>query len=334
MFAAIAIVVVGLGAYGVLTALGTERPVGFETARVSGKDGKPFAVGVWYPTEANPRPTTFLGGVLMDVAPGAAVAGRDLPLVVISHGNGGGPGSHVDLALSLADAGYVVAAPMHTGDNYADQSAAGSVELFSGRNRELRATIDHMLMRWKGRDRLDPQRIGAYGFSAGGFTVLTAVGAKPDLRSVAIQCRQSPEFICAVLGDAKSPLLSIDAAGVGDDFVPDPRIKAAVVAAPGLGFTLVADGLTDVQVPVQLWSGEKDDKVPYASNAGLVREGLGSKVEFHPVPGAGHTSFLRPCGLLAPPALCADPGQFDRKAFHEEMNASILAFFERNMRTP
>ena len=331
---AIAALVLGLGVYAVLTALGTERPVGFEIARVAVKDGKPFAVGVWYPTQANPRPTTFLGGVLMDVAPDAAVAGRDLPLVVISHGNGGGPGSHADLALALANAGYVVAAPMHTGDNYADQSAAGSANLFSGRNRELRATIDHLLGDWQGHDRIDPQRIGAYGFSAGGFTVLTAVGARPDLRAVAKHCSQSPEFICDVLRHAQSPLVNIDAASVGDDFVADPRIRAAVVAAPGLGFLMGVDGLADVRVPVQLWSGEKDDKVPYASNAKLVREGLGAKVEFHSVPGAGHTSFLRPCGLLAPPALCADEGRFDREAFHAEMNASILAFLERSMKTP
>ncbi|MCK7495223.1 MAG: hypothetical protein MZW92_32090 [Comamonadaceae bacterium] len=69
----------------------------------------------------------------MEVARNAPVAGGGLPLVVVSHGNGGGPQSHADLALALASAGYVVAAPMHTGDNFFDQSAAGQVvaQLFS-----------------------------------------------------------------------------------------------------------------------------------------------------------------------------------------------------------
>jgi hypothetical protein len=124
-------------------------------------------VGVWYPTTARPRPTTLLGPLLMSVAPDGPVSGRNLPLVVISHGNGGGPGSHADLALALADSGYVVAAPMHPGDNYADQGAAGSVSLFSGRNRQLRATVDYMLGTWVGRDHIDPKRIGAFGLSAG-----------------------------------------------------------------------------------------------------------------------------------------------------------------------
>jgi len=85
-----------------------------------------------------------------------------------------------------------------------------------------------------------------------------------------------------------------------------------------------------VRVPVQLWSGDQDDKVPYATNARPVREALGARVEFHQVAGAGHFSFLTPCGVLRPPGLCADPGRFDRKAFHAHMNSSVVAFFEKN----
>jgi hypothetical protein len=35
-------------------------------------------------------------------------------------------------------------------------------------------------------------------------------------------------------------------------------------------------------------------------NTELVRETLGSRVEFHSVAGAVHFSFLTPCGLLGP----------------------------------
>jgi predicted dienelactone hydrolase len=267
----------------------------------------------------------------MDVAPDGPISGRDLPLVVISHGNGGGPGSHADLALALANAGFIVAAPMHTGDNYADQSAAGSASLYSGRNRQLHATIDYMLGTWQGHDRIDPERVGAFGLSAGGFTVLTAVGALPDFRLVARHCAESPEFVCDVLRHAKSPLLNADTPDMGGAFLSDARIKAAVVAAPGLGFSFGPNALANVHVPIQLWSADEDSNVPYATNTRLVREALGSRVEFHSVPGAGHLSFLAPCGVLKPPGICSDPGQFDRKAFHTTMNASVVAFFAENM---
>jgi predicted dienelactone hydrolase len=127
-------------------------------------------------------------------------------------------------------------------------------------------------------------------------------------------------------------LLRADAPSTGNAFVVDTRIKAAVVAAPGLGFTLGANSLSDVRVPIQLWSGEQDDKVPYATNAKPVREALGEQVEFHSVPGAGHLSFLAPCGVLKPPGTCSDPAGFDRKTFHTEMNAKALAFFDKHLK--
>ncbi|HSL31368.1 MAG TPA: dienelactone hydrolase family protein [Anaerolineales bacterium] len=322
----------GIAGYAVLTALRTERPVGFQIIQTTDADGRPLAAGVWYPTQSRPRPTTLLGLVLMDVARDAPVSGRDLPLVVISHGNGGGPASHADLALALANAGYIAVAPMHAGDNYADQSAFGSLAWLTGRTQEVHATLDYMLNDWQGHDHIDPQRIGAFGFSAGGFTVLTAAGAQPDLSIVAKHCAESPEFVCDLLRSVNSPILNLDTPTMGDAFSPDMRIKAAVVAAPGLGFTMTPNGLDKVQIPIQLWSGENDINVPYATNTKPVLEALGSRAEFHSVPGAGHFSFLAPCGPLAPPELCSDEGQFDRKAFHVEMNSRVIEFFDTSFK--
>jgi len=321
----------GFMGYAISTALRTEHPVGFQLTQITDMDGHPFVAGVWYPTQAQSWPMTLLGVVLMDVARNAPIAGDDLPLVVSSHGNGGGPASHADLALALASAGYIVIAPMHSGDNYADQSGVGSAAWLSKRTSELHATVDYMLEQWPGRERIDSERIGAFGFSAGGFTVVTAIGAQPDLRLIASHCTESPEVVCELLHQVKSPLLNSDLTALGTPFLHDRRIKAAVVAAPGLGFTLVPHGLDDIDIPIQLWSAENDSNVPYATNTGLIRDALSSRVEFHAVAGAGHFSFLAPCGLLAPPALCSEQQGFDRKAFHLTMNADVLAFFEKNL---
>ncbi len=35
---------------------------------------------------------------------------------------------------------------------------------------------------------------------------------------------------------------------------------------------------------------------------------------------------------LVPPEICSDQGQFDREAFHTKMNASVIVFFEKNMK--
>lgn len=329
--AVLAIAVVAFAAYAVNTARRSENPVGFQVARVESANG-PVAVALWYPTAAAPRPTTFMSGNLLSVAKDAPVKGKGLPVVLISHGNNGSALSHVDLAMDLASAGYVVAAPTHAGDNYADQSRQGSPALFSQRAEQMRATADYVLKTWPGALHVDPDRVGAYGLSAGAFTVLSLVGGVPDLAVIPEHCRRNPEFICKVLAHVRSPLLTT-ASGAGT-FSPDNRIRAAAVAAPGLGFTFDGDGLANVRVPVQVWSGERDDTVPFATNTKVVLEGLGNLAEGHQVPGATHLSFLAPCGLLKPPALCSDPGGFDREAAHSAMNAEIVRFFNARLPAP
>lgn len=302
-----------------------DQRVGFHVTGVNGADAKPFAVGVWYPTDSSAAPGPM--GAIQD----AAVTGKGLPLVVISHGNGGGMASHIDLALALSGAGYVVAAPMHAGDNFQDPSASGSAALYSGRNRQLRETIDHMLSKWKARDALDPEKLGAFGLSAGAFTVLTVAGAQPDMKLISQHCAASPEFVCTVLKHFKSPLLSADGP-LGEPMQASPGIKAVALAAPGLGFTMTPSALAGVKVPVQLWSGDKDEAVPFATNAKVIMDGLGQRVEFHAVPNASHVSFLAPCGPVQIPELCTDPEGFDRVAFHRAMNAAVIKFFDRTLK--
>jgi predicted dienelactone hydrolase len=325
------LVAAALAATVVATAVRADRPVGFQVARVTEPGAAPLTVAIWYPTTARPRPTTLVGFILMDVAPNAPVSGSNLPLVVISHGNGGGPVSHADTAMSLAAAGFVVAAPMHTGDNYADQSAVGSRHWLSDRSRHVRATVDHLLTRWPNSSHIAPQRVGVFGFSAGALTALTAIGAEPDLSLIASHCATAPEFVCDLLRSARSELLNQRNGTAPTTFDHEPRIGAAVVAAPGLGFTLSASALSRVTAPVQLWSGDKDTNVPYASNAAPVRAALGPQIEFHSVPGASHFSFLAPCGPIGPPALCRDAKDFNRSAFHRTFNAQIISFFQAKL---
>jgi predicted dienelactone hydrolase len=321
----------GVVALAFATALRASRPVGFQVVRVDDPGNAPLAVALWYPTESRSWPTTLLGLVLMDVAPNSPVSGQALPLVVISHGNGGGPGSHADTAMSLAGAGFVVAAPLHPGDNYLDQSAVGSSRWLPDRSRDIRSTVDYILTGWSGRDHVAAQRIGVFGFSAGALTALTAIGAEPDLSLVASHCATTQEFACTLLREANSGMLAGGDAPAPTAFVHDERIRAAVVAAPGLGFTLSPTALSHIAVPVQLWSGDADTNVPYATNTGPVREALGALVEFHAVPGARHFSFLAPCGVLGPPLLCRDGQGFDRAAFHRSFNAQVTDFFRAKL---
>jgi predicted dienelactone hydrolase len=309
----------------------SQRPVGFAVGRANNPRAAPFAIAIWYPTSATPWPTTPLGLTLMSVARDGAIEGNRLPVVILSHGNGGSPGNHVDLALALADAGYVVAAPMHTGDNIQDSSGVSSRTFWTNRNLEVRGTIDFIVNTWHGRDRIDAGRIGAFGFSAGGFTVLTTVGGHPDLHLVASHCANKREFVCDALLASNSPLMRKGTEPIEQDFAADERIRAAVLAAPGLGFTFAGGGLQDVRVPIQLWTGEMDRIAPDGTNGAVLRSELGANVEAHSIPGARHASFLAPCPFWGPDAVCGDETSFDRSAFHKRMNAEVAAFFQKNL---
>jgi predicted dienelactone hydrolase len=302
---------------------------GFQHGYAADPGGKPLEIGIWYPSQATAQPMT-MGPTTMTVAVNGTVEGKSLPLVVMSHGTGGSFLGHFDTAIALADAGFVVVAATHTGDNYADQSR--SVDVMD-RPRQISRVVDHMLSTWDGRATIDPARIGMFGFSAGGFTTLVSIGGIPDLSKVGPMCRQYPaDFACQLIAKSGSnsavPLTTSRSGGA------DARIKAAVVAAPALGFTFSPDGLKNVKVPVQLWRAENDVILPHPRYAEAVRLALPDRPDYQVVPNAGHFDFLAPCSsALASiaPAICASAAGFDRAAFHATFDAAVVSFFNKTL---
>ena len=286
-------------------------------------------IGIWYPSKAAPAPLV-LGPVMQTVAVNGQIEGAALPLVIISHGTGGYFLGHYDTAVALAEAGYIVASLTHPGDNYADQSRSIAV---MDRPRHVSAVIDYMLQTWTGHLQVDPARIGIVGHSAGGFTALVSVGGVADLKRIAPFCQEhAGDFACKLMAQQSgSKPLATASPGGGRD----ARIKASVIAAPGLGFTFSADGLKNVTVPVQLWRAENDVIVPHPWYAEAIRLALPHAPEYHVVPNAGHFDFLAPCSkslLAIAPAICSSQTGFDRVAFHASFHESIVKFFGKSLK--
>jgi len=305
------------------------QAAGFSLIEAPDPPGEALPVGVWYPADA-PAANHRLGLYNQVVAPDAAVDGRSHPLIVMSHGNGGSMDGHYDTALALAHAGFIVAAMTHSGDNYRDQSRATQL---ADRPRAVHAVIDTMLTTWPGHAAIDADRIGVFGYSAGGFTALVSVGGVPDLARVAPYCAaHEATYVCQLL--KRHP---VGAAGPVPmrAWIADRRIKAAVVAAPAIGFTFAPDGLRNVPVPVQLWRAEDDHVLPAPDYAEAVRDALPRPPEYHVVPGADHFDFLAPCTeALAgvAPTICQERSGFDRAAFHQTFNQEVVRFFEQVLR--
>lgn len=302
---------------------------GFRLLHEPRADGPPVEVGVWYPTDAAPA-FMPLGSWGHTVAAGAPIVGDHLPLIVMSHGNGGFFGGHADTAQALAEAGFVVAALTHPGDNYKDQSRATAM---ADRPAALSALIGWMLESSPFKAKIDPAKVGAFGFSSGGFTVLAAAGGQPDLSRMPGHCLKHPgNFDCKLTAGHPIPAGALTAQWVHDD-----RIKAVVSAAPALGFTFGRDGLKGVKAPIQLWKAGDDEILPGDDYAEAVHRDLGRPHDYHVVQGARHFDFLTPCDT-APPgasqALCDSAPGFDRRAFHRDFNAAVARFFTDQLVAP
>jgi predicted dienelactone hydrolase len=311
-----------------MASAGPAKTVGFQQVSVPDPEGTSITMAIWYPSDA-PAADSPLGMFSQFVAANTPISGKQLPLVLISHGTGGSLASHYDTALALAKAGFVAAAVTHTGDNFADQSYAGNRIDLIDRPRQIRVALDYLLRSWKEHAELDPERIGMFGFSLGGFTTLVAIGGTPDLAQMAQLCLKKPDAPeCVFVKQRQGDQLERPASP--PVWVHDARIKAAVIAAPAVGFLFEGGGLKQVSVPVELWRASNDHQAPDPWNSGIVRKELPKPPEEHVVPGVDHFVFLAPCSealAKAASSICTDLPGFSREEFHESFNRSVVRFF-------
>lgn len=313
---------------------GAARAVGFQYLTIPDESGRPIEVGIWYPSAASPIPTT-LGHVAQTVAVDGEIKGDRLPLVIFSYGSQGCFCDRADSALALANAGFVAVSLTHPGDNYREVDR-DAVQILINRPQQVSRVLDYLTQSWPAHTRLDTTRIGFYGFSAGGFTGLVLLGGVPDWKLFPLHCADDPaEGVCNE-GIARSLSKPAAANVPASVWRHDPRIKAAVLASPGFAFSFDEVSLRAIVVPVELWGGSEDRVVPFASNAGYLQRYLPRVTAAHDVKDAQHYSFLRPCSdaLRARlPDICSDLPGFDRTAFQNSLNQSLVVFFKRELRS-
>lgn len=309
---------------------------GFRTASATDGDSKPLRVGIWYPSEdaitTKPHPRYGL-----DVAIDAPIANANGSVIVLSHGYSGWYAGHADTAIALADAGFIVAAPSHTGNTFTDMSSSPDQWVLD-RPRHISRVIDYLLTDTDFEPHVNDQKIGVYGFSAGGLTAMNLIGAVPDIEKANQHCVDDPsEFVCA-----EGLVGALDAAGVNElpknAWGADRRISAAVIAAPALGFAFSEQQLMDVKADVQLWSADLDFSVPTNTNAAHIANNLPTQPEIHWIDNATHYSFLIvPCreafkneDPVQYETVCSDNQGFNRRAFHDAMHTQMIRFFSES----
>ena len=246
-----------------------------------------------------PEVEITVGRSVIAGTPDCPMPAGPMTLVVMSHGSGGSFLGHHDTARALAEAGFVVAALNHTGDNALDRSRQGYLSIFSTRPREIRRLIDYMTGAWPGRAQLRSDAVGFFGFSRGGYTGLVLAGAAPDFSQGLSFCESQPGLpMCRDIAAGKAPV---------QPYPKDVRVKALVIADPLNAFAPSA--LAGVAASVQLWASEQGGDGVTPASVEALRQGLPAGTDFRRVAGAGHFAFVAPCSQAqadALPSLCTD----------------------------
>jgi predicted dienelactone hydrolase len=298
---------------------------------------RPLPTHVWYPADqgAEERDVAldgiFLGHAAMD-APLASAPQR-FPLVLLSHGSGGGGSTLVWFAESLARHGYLAAAVDHFGNTFRNNSPEGVIAVWR-RPGDLVRVLDALLTDKRFGARVAVERIGAAGFSSGGYTVMALAGAIYRLDLMVEHCRGNPRARDCELA-ANSDASQIADRDAASQSYRDPRIRAVFAMAPAVGQGFDAAGLAPVRVPVQIVAGVNDEQVPFAMNAQHYASLIaGSRLTA--LDSGGHFVFMPLCngmGLQVAREVCTDiKPSVDRKGIHERVSQLAVAFFGEQLR--
>ncbi len=304
-------------------------------------------VVVFYPTDAA-GPPLQRGQFTLPVVEDAPPVRGNGRLIVISHGSPSNPWVNADMAIALTQAGFVVAMPWHLRDNSSDSSDAGPVS-WERRPHEVSAAIDRVLADVRFAALLAGDRVGAYGMSAGGHTVLTLAGGRWSPSALRDHClaHMEEDFVTCV-GPTTTSLTGGWLDGVkltvarwvigwklGDPTWyghTDARI-AAVVAGVPLAADFDPATVAMPRVPLGLITARKDVwLVPRFHGEAVAKACTGCEWLADIVKG-GHGALLSPHpqreGRIA--ELVGDPPGFDRATEVPAVIARVVDFFKRQL---
>ncbi len=306
-------------------------------------------VTVFYPS-SDPELPAMQGPFKLSWAANGRVSNGNGRLIVISHGSGGSPWVHADLARALVQRGFTVAMPQHAGDNYLDPSEPGPTSWIK-RPIEIAQSIDVVAGSRALAASLRLDSVGLFGGSAGGHAALSMAGGKWSKARFRNHCEAHIRedfsscvgFFTLLKGDwLDGPKVwlakTVIAARFSDDAVQggfDARVKSVVAMVP-FGADFDPASLKQPTTALGLVIAGKDiNQVPrFHAEAILAACEPRCEVVMR-MPEGGHGSMLSPMPPLETGSvaqrLLGDPPGFDRERVVPELNARIADFFQRTL---
>lgn len=301
-------------------------------------DPRPLSGHIWYPAVGGGQTMRFAENPVwrgFDAYPNAPLADGRFPLVVMSHGLGGNAFNQAWLAMTLAEAGFIVAAPNHPGTTTFNRDAEARAKLWE-RPRDISRTISAMLAHPIFGRAVAADRIAAIGHSLGGYTVLALAGARYDAERHAAYCTKYPDRADCVfvreagIGSDPATLASLQAS------LADPRISAIVSFDLGLTQGFDPASLAAIEVPVLIVGAARGGALKLDAESRALAAALpAGRARYVEPAGLAHYDFL---GLCKPGAVqvlkeedpgeefVCEPGGVPRDILHERIIVLVKSF--------
>lgn len=245
----------------------------------------------------------------------------------------------------LAAHGYIAAAVNHPGNNALETYTIQGFTLWWLRAHDLSVVLDKLLGDRTFGPRIDRTRIGAAGFSLGGYTVIEIAGGITSPQAVVDYCNsprsrgtcnthEFPDLLQKAEALRKTDPKFATAFAAGDRSYRDPRVRAVFAVAPGLGAAFSPQALAKISIPVEIVAGAADPVAPPPDNAEYLAHHIpGAKLVILPG-GVAHYTFLQPCtpaGTKHLRTYCGDAPGVNRVHVHDKVSAMAARFFAAHL---
>jgi predicted dienelactone hydrolase len=304
---------------------------------------RPLLTEIWYPTvdTIEKHHVGFEPFARMETVKDGRIANKKYPLIMISHGTGGGRLTLEWLADILVKSGFMVAAVDHWGNTFDNKIAIDFVTPWQ-RPLDISFVLTGLLNDPKFGPEIDHNKIGMAGFSLGGYTTIALAGGVLNFDALK-KFTSSPEGQKEVNIPEFPGLMNVIKTGKPDEsfrnspqHLKDRRFKAFFAICPALGQGFIDKSqFKEVTRPIYIVDVESDSITPYRTNAAHYHALIPSSQYFLIKGKANHYVFL---GEAADPVKKEGPVYFvddptvDRHAIHQEVGKMAAAFFKEKLK--
>lgn len=259
---------------------------------------------------------------------------KKVPLIVLSHGSGGDYKNHNWLINALVQGQYAVLALNHPKNTARDQTDEGVVTAWE-RPLDITRLLDDLLAKEAWSRQIDSSRIGAAGFSSGGYTAMALAGAifNPDLMTA--YCESALRGAdCDLASDVNFE--EIDFSQASNSYF-DKRVKAIFTMAPAVGTAIEPQSLRDIDIPVFIVAAKDDELLNPELHAQYYATNIpGAQIEM--ISSGGHFVFME-CSFVTRIAdwfitdleLCDKLFEDKREKIWPSVANEAISFFDKHL---